>query len=241
VFVIANGLRVNSSLKSLETRFDANNREHLAIARALQENKGLADLNLSDGLMSDETWGALCDSLKAHPTLKVLNLQYTTHTDAEPSAAAAKLKSRTQSLLEMMKVNMSIHTIHLDICYYSKQDLFQRSVIPYLETNRFRPRVRAIQKTRPIPYRVKVLGRALLAVQTDPNRFWMLLSGNAEVAFPSTTAKTTPAARLPTPATAAAPVNVAPAAASRTCSTTDTSAAGNVATSTACQKRKARP
>jgi hypothetical protein len=29
-------------------------------------------------------------------------------------------------------------------------------------------------------YRVKVLGRALLAVRTDPNRFWMLLSGNAD-------------------------------------------------------------
>jgi hypothetical protein len=82
----------------------------------------------------------------------------------------------------MMKVNMSIHTIHLDACY-SQHELYRESVIPYLETNRFRPRLLAAQKARPIPYRAKVLGRALLAVRTDANRFWMLLSGNAEVVF----------------------------------------------------------
>jgi hypothetical protein len=47
--------------------------------------------------------------------------------------------------------------------------------------------VRAIQKTRPIAYRTKVLGRVLLAVRTYANSFWMLVSGNAKVAFPSTT------------------------------------------------------
>jgi hypothetical protein len=36
----------------------------------------------------------------------------------------------------------------------------------------------------------------------------MLLSGNAEVSFPSTTATTTPAANLPTATAAAAPVDV---------------------------------
>jgi hypothetical protein len=51
-----------------------------------------------------------------------------------------------------------------------------------------RPRLLAIQKIRSIAYRAKVLGRALLSVRTDPNRFWMLLSGNPEVAFSPTTA-----------------------------------------------------
>jgi hypothetical protein len=69
-----------------------------------------------------------------------------------------------------------------------------------------------------------VLGRALLAVRTDPNRFWMLLLGNAEVAFPSTTA----AESLPTPANATATESVAPVGATAT-----VSAAG--------QKRKACP
>jgi hypothetical protein len=102
-----------------------------------------------------------------------------------------------------MKVNLSIHTMYLD-SQCSEHEIFRGSVIPYLETNLFRPRLLAIQKTRPIAYRAKVLGQALLAVRTDPNRLWMLLSGNAEVAFPSTTTTTTPAANLPTPATASA-------------------------------------
>jgi hypothetical protein len=67
-----------------------------------------------------------------------------------------------------------------------------------------------IQKTRPQAYRAEVLERALLSARSDVNRFWMLLSGNAEVAFPSTTATTTVVASLPTPA---APVNAAAVAA----------------------------
>jgi hypothetical protein len=123
------------------------------------------------------------------------------------------------------------------------------SVIPYLETNRVRPRVRAIQKARPIAYRAKVLGRALVAARTDTNRFWILLSGNTDVAFPLTMiATTTPAASLPTPATAAATssnatdaVATSAAATPRAASTTVASAATyHGATSyCACQKRKA--
>jgi hypothetical protein len=76
-----------------------------------------------------------------------------------------------------------MHTIHLCAGYpYSNHELFQGSVIPYLETNRLRQRVHAIQHSRPMPYCAKVLRRALLAVRTDVNLFWMLLSGNPDVA-----------------------------------------------------------
>jgi hypothetical protein len=85
--------------------------------------------------------------------------------------------------MDMLKVNTTIHTIHLDACY-SQHELFRESVTPCLETNRHRPRLLVIQQTRPIAYRAKVLGRALLSARTDPNRFWMLLAGNPEVAFP---------------------------------------------------------
>jgi hypothetical protein len=135
----------------------------------------------------------------------------------------------------MMKVNISIHTIQLDDYYYDHK-LFKESVIPYLTTNRLRPRLLAIQKSLPQAYRAKVLVRALVAVRTDPNRFWMLLSGNSEVAFPSTTATTTAAASLPTPANVAATENVAPVVA--TASTTD---ASSVVASATGQKRKAFP
>jgi hypothetical protein len=127
--------------------------------------------------------------------------------------------------VDMLQVNRSIHTILLRD-YYEEHEMFRTSVIPYLETNRLRPRLLAIQKTRPIPYRAKVLGRALLAVRADVNSFWMLLSGNAEVAFPSTTAVV---ANLSTPA-AADVADVAPVVAA---------AASNIVAPAAGQKRKA--
>jgi hypothetical protein len=219
--VLANGLRGNCRLKSLILRLsdnaDVGNQELLAFAGALRENKGLVVLDLSyDFSVNDETWNAVCDSLKSHSTLEVLDFRVGLLLASRPVPAAVT-RSRTQALIDMMKVNMSIHTIRMHSCY-NEHEIFQGSVIPYLETNRFRPRVRAIQKTRSIAYRAKVLGRALLSARTNPNRFWMLLSGNVEVAlFPSTTVTTTPAANLPTPAapSAAAPstANVAAVAA----------------------------
>jgi hypothetical protein len=177
--IIANGLRGNRRLTSLRQRISSNidvgNCEVLEIAGALNENRGLVDFSLrtSGFSVTEETRDVVCNSLKTHPTLEVLNLW-----SREASMAPAMLKSRIQALVDMMKVNISIHTLELDDFYY-RHELFRGSVIPYLETNRFRPRLLAIQKTRPIPYRAKVLGRALLSARTDANRFWMLLSGNA--------------------------------------------------------------
>jgi hypothetical protein len=250
--VIADGLRGNSSLKSVKPRLPYNredgNRELVAIAGALRENRGLVYLDLSYGFrMSEETWGAICDSLKTHPTLEVLTLRATTGRMAPP--APAVLKFRIQKLVDMLKVNMSIHTIHLHDLY-SNHELYRESVIPYLETNWFRPRLLAIQKAHPIAYRAKILGRALLAVRTNPNRVWMLLSGNAEVAFPSDTTATVAAANSPTPGTATTVPDSLPTAAAASAATPSTASASdafaltiaaNVATTPAGQKRKSRP
>jgi hypothetical protein len=234
--VIADGLRGNNRLKVFRpmiSSISVGNQNLLPIAGALRENKGLVELDLRYFFrVSDETWGAVCDSLKTHPTLEVLNL-CPIYNDA--TMAPAVVKSRIQALLDMMKGNMSIHTIHLRY-HYSERELFRASVIPYLETNRLRPRVRAIQKTRPIPYRAMLLGRALLAVRTDPNRFWMLLSGNADVAFQSLA--TMLATDLPTPTTAVATSNAAAVAATDTAAWTASAAAAHGATLTACQKHK---
>jgi hypothetical protein len=257
-FVIANGLRGNSRLKSLTQRFsylEDDNREVLAIVGALKENKGLVELGFHYGFsVSDETWGAVCDSLETHPTFQVLSFQSRgMYANAEPPVLPAVRKSRMQALVDMLKGSMSIHTLYLDSYIYSEHRLFRRSVRRlrksvrhHLETNRLRLRVRAIKKTRPIAYRAKVLGRALHAVRSDVNSLWMLISGNPEVAFPSMTATMTAAAtNLPTAAIASATSNSTAAvftvAASRAASTTGASGTANVATSTACQKRKARP
>jgi hypothetical protein len=217
--VLANGLRGNSRLKSLRVLISndpaGGSREVLAIMGALRENKGLLELNLHyDFTLNDETWGVICDSLKTHPTLEVLDLR-SIETFGVGSLSPAELKSKMQALLDMMKMNLSIHTIHFRF-HYIQHELLRESVIPYLVTNRLRPRLLAIQKTPPIPYRTKVLGRALLAARNDANSFWMLLSGNVEVAFPSRTTKITAAASLPRPttATAASTANVATVTAS---------------------------
>jgi hypothetical protein len=250
-FVLANGLRGNSRLKSLRPRISRNldilNRELLVIADAIREINGLIEWSLwcHSMMMNDETRDAICDSLETHPTLEILKLGMARH---DAATAPAVIRSRVQALLDMMEVNVSIHTIDL-FEQYSEHEIFRQSVVPYLETNRFRQHVRAIQKTLPIPYRTKVLGRALLSVRTDPNQLWMLISGNAEVAFPATTATKTPAAGLPAPAIATAasnPVSVAATAAvtvtgTQLSSSIDVSAVDIVAIPTDCQKRKTRP
>jgi hypothetical protein len=130
------------------------------------------------------------------------------------------ITSRTQALVNMIKVNTSIHTLRVHPCY-SEHEMYRGSVIPYLETNRLRPRLLAIQKTRPIVYRAKVLGRALLATRANANKFWMIISGNLEVAFPATTA-TIAAAALTTTATGSLP------AATRASVPSTTASASNV-------------
>jgi hypothetical protein len=179
--------------------------------------------------MSEETWGALCDSLKTHPTLEVLHLR-PMPTDA--TMAKEVIKSRIRKAVEMLKVNKSIHTMHL-YDPFNEHDLFRGSVIPYLETNRLRPRLLAIQQSHPIPYRVKVLGRALLAAHTNANIFWMLLSGNAEVAFPSRNSTIAAAASPPMTAAivATSTANVAALAASVMPALT-TTATGSLPTAT---------
>jgi hypothetical protein len=234
-FVLANVLRGNSRLKSLTPRDsnspDDGNRQVLATAGALKENKGLIDLDLSYGLrVSDETWGAICKSLETHPTLEVLNLR-AAYNDAWTAPAA--IACRIHALLGMMKMNTSIHTIRLHN-RYTEHELFRTSVLPYLETNRLRPRLLALQRARPIGYRTNVLGRALLSARTNPNMFWMLLSGNADVAIPSRTTTIAVAAKLPGPAAATSTAKVATVTASVMSTLTTTA---NVAIPSARQKR----
>jgi hypothetical protein len=248
-FILANGLRGNSRLMNLRvfclsSTNEVGNREVLAIASALRENKGLVNLAIRlDLTMSDKLWGAVCDSLKTlmHPTLQILHVEsiqsygvsvgmFSSRTIfVGPALLDSRIPVLVQALVDMLRVNQSIHTIYFDPHY---SQLYQGSVAPYLETNKFRPRLLAIQKTSPFPHRVKVLGRALLATRIDPNLFWMLLSGNAEILFPSTTTANFPSPVVIAATTSNAAVLPAPF--------TATSAAANVARPIACLKRKAR-
>jgi hypothetical protein len=142
----------------------------------------------------------------------------------------------------MMKSNTLILTIHVD-SRYSKHETYRESVIPYLKTNRFRSRLLAIQKTRPIEYRAKVLGQTLLATRTDANSFWMILSGNTEVAFPPSTTTVTATANPLTPAITAAtpPANLATVAATGVSAFTTTATGGLAPAATAAAASAAIP
>ena len=131
--ILADGLRGNTNLKLLNPRFSGDievcNRELLAIAGALRENKGIVNLQLDyRSLGLGDAWGAICDSLKTHPTLKVLNLR-SAQAGMDAAVASAVIASRIQALVDMVKVNPSIHTIHL-VDLYSKHELYRGSVIP---------------------------------------------------------------------------------------------------------------
>jgi hypothetical protein len=129
----------------LSDNSDVGNQEILAIAGALRENKGLVELHFVSEIIrvSDETWDAVCDSLKTHPTLEVLNPS-ASFRDAK--MAPAVITFRIQALVDMLKVNNSIHTIHVSD-RYTEHELFLESVAPYLkanlfESNRLQPCVR---------------------------------------------------------------------------------------------------
>jgi hypothetical protein len=92
----------NGRLKSL-TPSIVSNRDVLAIAGALKENKGLVELDLRHTILRDEPWDAICDSLKTHPTIQVLNLRGVFARSAEDQLGSVVLKSRIQALVDMLK------------------------------------------------------------------------------------------------------------------------------------------
>jgi hypothetical protein len=149
---------------------------------ALANNRGLVDLELRECSISNENLAILCQSLQAHPTLTSLHL-VTTRPTLRPGGRISLVnnqkKHRTRMLADMMQRNTSVHTVTLS-GKESDQKIYMADILPLLETNRYRPRVLAVKKTKDKPFREKVLGRALDSVKTDPNLLWMFLSENVD-------------------------------------------------------------
>jgi hypothetical protein len=97
--VLADRLRGNSRLKSFrqDSFFfrDNYNRQVLAIANAVLETQGLVEFRRSHG--------AVCDSLKTHPTLEVVDITPTSvyAPVGPPPMAPDVITSRMQALLDM--------------------------------------------------------------------------------------------------------------------------------------------
>jgi hypothetical protein len=181
--VLATALEGNSRVTGLRLSATSatSDAEKGAIFRSLAENKGLVKLDLYHRSISDENWTILCQSLKGHPTLTSLDLRY-----KRPGWLSDEQKSlRTRVLAEMMHENRVLLTIDLEP-YKRDAQIYEESILPYLETNLYRPRVLGIKKAD-IALRRPLLGRALQteSVRNKSNLLWMLLSGNQDVVVQS--------------------------------------------------------
>jgi hypothetical protein len=73
--ILANALAGKSRVFRFLPHFGRTDDADMAILfRALANNRGLVDLDLSGDPISDENWTILCESLEAHPTLTSLDL-----------------------------------------------------------------------------------------------------------------------------------------------------------------------
>jgi hypothetical protein len=149
------------------------------VARALQEDRGVVDLNLTYGEMEPETLGVLCNSLQTHPSLEELHLPRIS--TRGPVSAEDHWMHR---IVEMLQENTVVQMIWINMNPYSVKgdpvgtEIYKTLVRPLLKLNEFRNCIRSIKKA-PISLREKLFGRALQKVREDPTRVWMLLSENA--------------------------------------------------------------
>jgi hypothetical protein len=147
----------------------------------------LKELDLQNLPIDDENWNVLCESLKTHPSLISLDFRGTSPTlrTTRNELTEDQKAHRTRALAEMMKVNTVVHTIELSDGERARH-IYMEEVLPYLETNRYRPRVLAISKAD-IQMRRPFLGLALQteSVRNDSNFLWMFLSRNADVVLQS--------------------------------------------------------
>jgi hypothetical protein len=186
---IAHALTGNSRVTRFKPYYKRTNGANMAVLfTALANNRGLVHLDLQHCHMIDVNWSIICESLKAHPTLTNLNLRNTR--PRSPTGRIIELVDdqkvhRTRAIAEMVQHNTVLLSINLPE-YERDEQIYTESILPYLKTNRYRPRVHAIKKADFV-LRRPLLGRALQteSVRNDSNLRWMLLSGNPDVVIQS--------------------------------------------------------
>jgi hypothetical protein len=75
--VLAAALEGNSRVTTLRLDSETGDAGKGVIFSSLAVNKGLVKLDLNSRSVSEENWTILCQSLKGHPTLTLLDLRYT--------------------------------------------------------------------------------------------------------------------------------------------------------------------
>jgi hypothetical protein len=193
--ILARALTGDSRVTRLEPAYLGTNAAELAVFfTALANNRGLVDLNLEHCSISNDNWNVLCESLQAQPTLTSINLRGTRPTISRTGPAGGRIRfsdeqnvHRTRAMAEMVQRNTTLHTIELSADERDEQ-IYAETIQPYLETNRYRPRVDAITKAD-ISLRRPLLGLALQteSVRNKSNLLWMFPSGNSDGVLQSNT------------------------------------------------------
>jgi hypothetical protein len=91
----------------------------------------------------------------------------------------ARKTSRTQFLVEMLKVNTTIIKIHLG-SNECDDIIWQNEIKPQLEINKFRLRVAAVKKNQGT-LRAPLFGRAVHAVNDNDSYIFMMVKGNVDL------------------------------------------------------------
>lgn len=125
-----------------------------------------------------EDWQCVLESLHYHPSLRYLNLatrEYIFQTGME------MLTQRALLVKEMLETNVVLEEFHTFdynsaargrdyLAYTVDEIIFEKKILPRLEVNKFRPRVRAIKEEPNLRLRAGLLGRSLHKVNTHRNR-----------------------------------------------------------------------
>jgi hypothetical protein len=82
--------------------------------------------------------------------------------------------------VNILKVNMLLDAMHCNPCF---SESFLWSVVPYLDTNRFRPRLLAIQKTRPFHAESRCWDERFLLLEPIPIEFGCFDQGMTKLLF----------------------------------------------------------
>jgi hypothetical protein len=175
--IIISAMSGNSSVKkmSMGCSFDAFTGEYgdchtRSLAGVLPGNQGIE--NLSVTLLSDETWSLLLRSLRAHPRIQYVRLDFC------PGLSAASKTSMMNAVFRFAQCNTVVHTIDLPD-YAKDEEFFQNSIVPRLEMNRncFEDQRQALTRAHP-SIRGQLLGRALHVVRYNPDLLFRFLSEN---------------------------------------------------------------
>jgi hypothetical protein len=175
-------LRGNSNLQCLSiSNVDLGVDEWLALAEALRENQGLYCLAISEVAIDNRCWDHLVSSIASHRRLRELNFSSIRATrEGSSFLSDADRHQRTQSVKEMLSVNITLDTMFFDPLIYDHV-CWERSIRPKLMHNRFRKRSVSIQNIESASLRASVLGAGLFSVRKQPSLLWLLLSMNRDI------------------------------------------------------------